>query len=260
MNVSAAKLQEALDQLLSCLPAEKEPSGFAAFLTQMGQVLTQARGLDPQALAQVADQWEAKPENPLFNELGRLLRRFHDGLADLPETLPAGLAQLDPEEVGSMTGKLRHVLELTDQAANRTLDLSEEAIDALNEENGRLQQLREEVILLSEERSLTQRARKRVDGLLRGLDSTLNANAAHQRRVQDILLTQDYQDLSGQLIHKMLDLMGRLEQDLGALLERYGQKPAPRSGETPLKGPLAQNHQERHDQTDVDSLLDQFGF
>lgn len=260
MNVNAAKLQEALDQLLISLPTGKEPSGFDAFLTQMGQVILQARSLDSTALEQVVDQWESQQKNPMFNDLGRLLRRFHDNLSHLPDALPQGLRNLDPGEVGTMTGKLRHVLELTDTAATRTLNLSEEAIDALDEEKGRLQSLREEVILLAQEKCLTKRARNRAEEVLRGLDATLNANAAHQKRIQDILLTQDYQDLSGQLIQKMLGLLGGLEQDLSGLLERFGQSAAPTGGEAPLKGPLTQDHQERHDQKDVDSLLDQFGF
>lgn len=260
MNVNADKLKEALDELLISLPAGREETGFAAFLGQIGQVINEARCLTPQDLSQVVTDWESKQKSPLFNELGQLLRRFHDDLSHLPDELPEGLKTLDPSEVGTMTGKLRHVLELTGNAANRTLDLSEEAIEALSEEKQRLHTLREEVVGLGDEKCLTQKASKRVNKILAGLDGALNANEAHQRRINDILMTQDYQDLSGQLIHKILGLLGGLEHDLSHLLERFGNTTEQNKAHEPLKGPLTQDHQDRHDQTDVDGLLDQFGF
>ncbi|MDT8445567.1 MAG: protein phosphatase CheZ [bacterium] len=260
MKQNAAKLQEALDLLLVSLPQDKSAALMPGLLAQMGQVLAQASSMDPESLSELVGRWETTAEDPLFNELGQLLRRFHDNLTHLPDALPAGLGQVSADEVGSMSGKLRHVLELTEGAANRTLDLSEEALEALREEATELKQLKVGLNDLAQEKCLTQRAAGKIEAAMAQVEQALNNNQSHSERIGNILVTQDYQDLSGQLIQKMLDLMARLEADLGSLLGRYGQKLHPKAEGVPLEGPLKDDHQDRHDQTDVDALLDQFGF
>ena len=78
----------------------------------------------------------------------------------------------------------------------------------------------------------------------------------------EILVAQDYQDLTGQLINKILVIIKSLETDLAGLIVHYGTQfnQEKTTDEAPMEGPLRADDKDRQDQQDVDSLLSQFGF
>ncbi|MCP4750423.1 MAG: protein phosphatase CheZ, partial [Proteobacteria bacterium] len=91
----------------------------------------------------------------------------------------------------------------------------------------------------------------------------------YQQQLTDILLAQDYQDLTGQVINRIVTLMTSLEQELIVLIETFG-KAYSRKQESPetveeasaesLKGPLREEDGEKQTQDKVDDLLSSLGF
>jgi chemotaxis protein CheZ len=86
----------------------------------------------------------------------------------------------------------------------------------------------------------------------------------------DVLMAQDFQDLTGQVIRKVIDLVHEVEESLIAMLTAFGitadqqQKSVlPKVGDNLVEGPIV-NKENRNDvvedQDDVDDLLSSLGF
>ena len=149
----------------------------------------------------------------LYQEVGKLTRELHSAIVNF---------QIDPtmpqaEEVSQITDateRLSYVVRLTENAANRTMDLVEQSTPlmngltadakALSADWGRF--MRRE-IGAEEFRDLA----KRVDGFLTRSEQQTHEVAGH---LNNILLAQDYQDLTGQVIKRVTQLVTEVESNL----------------------------------------------
>ncbi|WP_353229682.1 protein phosphatase CheZ [Pseudomonas qingdaonensis] len=214
----------------------------------------------------------------LYQEVGKLTRELHSAIVSF---------QIDPhmpqaEEVSQITDateRLSYVVKLTEGAANRTMDLVEASTPVLND-------------LSAEAASLSgdwQRfMRREVDApefreLVKRVDSFLTHSAEGNRKVaghlNDILLAQDYQDLTGQVIKRVTALVTEVESNLLKLVlmasqvDRFAgiehdhdQLRAEKDQEKhPTRGEGPQIHADKREdvvsgQDDVDDLLSSLGF
>ena len=214
----------------------------------------------------------------LYQEVGKLTRELHSAIVSF---------QIDPhmpqaEEVSQITDateRLSYVVKLTENAANRTMDLVEASTPVINE-------------LSAEAASLSgdwQRfMRREVEApefreLVKRVDSFLTHSAEGNRKVaghlNDILLAQDYQDLTGQVIKRVTALVTEVESNLLKLVlmasqvDRFAgiehdhdQLRAEKDQEKhPTRGEGPQIHADKREdvvsgQDDVDDLLSSLGF
>ena len=86
----------------------------------------------------------------------------------------------------------------------------------------------------------------------------------------DVLMAQDFQDLTGQVIRKVIDLVREVEDSLIGMLTAFGittennlERSKPKVGDNLVEGPIvnaAQRDDVVADQDDVDDLLSSLGF
>ncbi len=141
-------------------------------------------------------------------------------------------------EIPDARSRLDAVIQLTEDAATQTLDLVEDSRNYVM----RLQEL------------VGQGANWQEVGAIA---------AALRRNLTELSAAQAYQDLSGQIIRRVIGLVGTMEQTLGELMNLAGIEPleseAPAKGE--LMGPVA-GRQDKHNaasQADADDLLSDLG-
>lgn len=202
-------------------------------------------------------------QQSMYQELGQMTRTLHTSLLDIGDQ--SGLAQAAGEAPATRE-RLAYVLTMTEQAVSRVLN----AVDALTPEvdaGGR-----EATALLA---VWAQCADKRRDSaeyrqaMADTLDflraSEARSEVAHER-LMEIVMAQEFQDLTGQVIKKVVDLAGEMETRLLALLQQAipgggAKKPAP---DGLLNGPAMPStlaaSQALDSQADVDKLLDELGF
>jgi chemotaxis protein CheZ len=227
------------------------------------------------AMTVINDLSEVRDQS-LYREVGRLTRSLHEAIRNF---------QIDPrnaeqsEALSKMTDasdRLEYVVQMTSKAANRTMDLVEEAMpraSAMRDEAAELrdewQRLRRREMKPAEFRDLY----ARMDSFL----VTLNADAgATYDNLSEILLAQDFQDLTGQVIQKVTALVKEVEEHLlslvvmashvdkitGTVHEASEDSREPESAEKGV-GPQIKAD-EREDvvsgQDDVDDLLSSLGF
>ena len=191
--------------------------------------------------------------------LGTITRELNEALRALGAT---------PElhrvirEIPDARARLSYVGEMTDKAAHRVLNLVDEAMPQLADYERQLSLFEAQI-----ERELAPPIGAVGAGSAAGLmalwgtfarDST--ALVEHQRQIlSDIMLTQDFQDLSGQVIKKVIDMITRTESQLAQLLIDEGELDAlDQPAETALQGP--QTPDSALAQDDVDDLLASMGF
>ncbi len=161
----------------------------------------------------------------LFNDLRDLTANLHVALDRF--RLDARLADFAEKEIPDARQRLAHVVKLTDEAAHRTLDLVEQSGPPAERTAKVAESLaaswtkfRARTIELGEFHEML----KRMDAFLPAarVDSELI-----RRNLSEVLLTQGYQDLTGQIIRGVIELVRELETALVELTRLSGVSPEP---------------------------------
>lgn len=219
-----------------------------------------------------ADKLIAEIQNPinseLFAEIGKLTRQLHDSLTNF--NVDSRLSDLATADIPDAKERLNYVIERTEEAANKTMDAVESIFPVLDNISDQVRAVNPAwTKLMNNEIDLAQFKALCVD-----IDSLLvttgRETATIHNLMTDVLMAQDFQDLTGQVIRKVIDLVREVEDSLINMLTAFGisadnmkDKVAPKVGDNLVEGPIV-NTEERddvvEDQDDVDDLLSSLGF
>jgi len=212
----------------------------------------------PAATAGVAGHDPEPTQEALLARVGQMTRSLHDSLRGLDFDKLAARAAHD---IPDARDRLDYVARMTEQAAQKVLNATE-AASPLQERIG------------AGARSLSRQWREALDGnadakalaapTLAYLEQTAGDSEATRRQLMDIMMAQDFQDLTGQVIRKVTELAHGLEQQLVQLLVDYAPGDLKRETNTGLlNGPQINPNASPDivaDQTQVDDLLESLGF
>jgi len=206
------------------------------------------------------DQWQG--QDRVFQRVGQMARQLHDTLGQL------GYHKLIESTVAAIPDtkdRLSYVASLTEQAACRVLNATDIANPLLEEiEAGsaalaaKWDALFANEIGVEEFKGLAEETRA---FLKQGLPRKTEATKA---QLLEIMMAQDFQDLTGQVIKKIIHVAQELEAQLmGVLIEAMPGERRTDSVMSLLNGPVI-NPEGRSDvvatQQQVDDLLDSLGF
>lgn len=167
----------------------------------------------------------ASREAHLFQSVGRLTRGLHNAIVNFNVNGDFGeeQAEVSQSEIRDASNRLRYVLDLTQKAADKTMDMVEEAAPIATSLGQEARQLKEEWQRLQKGEMNAEEFRQlygRMDTFLGQMES-----GAEQlgRNLQDIILEQGFQDLTGQVLKRVMTLITDVEQDLVSLVRIAGQ-------------------------------------
>lgn len=260
--MESSDLQTRLRNLVDSFSDINELQIIEQLVFELKDFLQQFEQADTSAAEMILKDLEANADNALFKEVGKLLRRFHDQLVLIREGIPEDLGRIASQEVVEMSERLQMIVTMTDKAANTTLDLTEEVIDSLTKQDESLRQVSETLKTLSENENLPAGVSESLATALEKMEGIPESNNSMQEKLTNILIAQDYQDLTGQVIFKVINLLKSLEIDLAKLIDRFGQVFADidEKDEARTVGPLGEDDSQKTSQNDVDALLNKFGF
>ncbi len=198
-------------------------------------------------------------EKNMFDRLGGIVRLLHDSLRELG--YDKALTEVSSQIIDAQD-RLGYVASLTEQAANKVLNTVDEGMPAQD-------------VLLKKAKDMDGRWGALFAGEL-GIDEfkrlagdsqqfaqrVVEASEAEKARLLEIMMAQDFQDITGQLIKKVVVITKTVETELANLLrdyappelrEKMAQKPAPL-----MQGPSSPSV--ALDQNNVDDLLADLGF
>jgi chemotaxis protein CheZ len=198
-------------------------------------------------------------ESTLFSELSKLTVDMQGALENFR------LQKFAAKEIPDARQRLDHVLKMTDEAAHRTMDLIEQsapiadrACRAATSLIELWRQYRTKGPGAPDLRAVIERTEEFL------IAAQFDADTV-RRNLDDVLMTQGYQDLTGQIIRGVIQLVGSLEAAL-VELTRLAQVKSARTGDTVtvkrLPGPQVPgvDHGDAvNGQKDVDSLLSGLG-
>ncbi len=154
-------------------------------------------------------QMPPEREPDLLGQLASLTSNLREALERF--RLDSRLTALAEKEVPDARHRLMHVLKLTDAAAHRTLDLVEKS-------GPPAERTAKEAASLTEPWTRFRAGKITVAeylDLIRGIDHFLAAARADSESVRanlaQVLLAQDYQDLTGQIIRGVMNLVAEVE-------------------------------------------------
>jgi chemotaxis protein CheZ len=238
------------------------------------EALTDAlRTEDETAFFAAVDHIVHMREPGMFKELRQLTGDLQKALERF--SVESRLQDIAENEIPDARARLTHVINMTDEAAHRTLDLVEQS-GPLAERTAH-----EAAALMESFESFKNRANgahgfdaviQSIDGLVplvKAVDKFLPSARADseliRRNLADVLLAQGYQDLTGQIIRSVMKLVSELEAALanlarlsGDVVEHATMGENASAGQGPnvpgvTKGDVASG------QTDVDALLSGLG-
>ena len=238
------------------------------------EALTDAlRTEDETAFFAAVDHIVHMREPGMFKELRQLTGDLQKALERF--SIESRLADIAEIEIPDARARLTHVINMTDEAAHRTLDLVEQS-GPLAERTAR-----EASVLMESFEAFKSRTNgahgfdaviQSIDGLVplvKAVDRFLPSARANseliRRNLADVLLAQGYQDLTGQIIRSVMKLVAELETALanlarlsGDVVEHATMGENASAGQGPAvpgvtKGDVASG------QTDVDALLSGLG-
>jgi len=193
--------------------------------------------------------------------IGHMTRALHDSLHGL------GLDKLlltAAEDIPNARDRLDYVAKKSEEAAQKVLNATDAAIPLQEKmDRGASAMITQLNAVLQADYS-EQAARATMSQTLQYLDTVNHDSATTKAHLMDIMMAQDFQDLTGQVIKKITELAQNIEQQLVQILIDYSPAEIKRSsGEGLLNGPQM-NPVNKIDvvagQAQVDDLLDSLGF
>lgn len=243
--------------------ADDQPINKDDLLAQARTLVAQLEAGNESDINKTLDDLMRLRESSLFQELGKLTREFHDTLNTF--RFDERVSDLTEHDIPDAKERLSYVITMTEQAAHRTLSAVEETIP-LSE------QLEQQAVALAAKWQRLLR-REMDTGEFKALSLELNeflplvqGNASRIHvSLSDVLLAQDYQDITGQIIRKVITLVQDVEESLVRLIKVSGQRMLPageRVHKSGLDGPqINANHPDVVvGQDNVDDLLSSLGF
>ena len=185
-------------------------------------------------------------DSDIFKDVGLITRKLHDSINEFKSSIDSGLDKLTNESVPNAVDKLQFVMTRTEDAANKTMAIIERYFDEADDFS------------------------KHIDNVT-GPDESLNYlktfKEAMDNDLTEILTAQQFQDITGQTIKKVIALVNTVEVELVGLISTHGMplkvetsdEENPATKQTENDWADAESH-EKVSQSDVEALLGDFGF
>lgn len=205
---------------------------------------------------------ESPPQSDeLLVRVGHMTRLLHDSLRGL------GLDKLLEQAAGDIPDardRLDYVAKMSEKAAQRVLNATDAAIPLQESIDEGAKRLSNELNKLMNEGADLERFQQQAKETLIFLASASAHSVSAKSHLMDIMMAQDFQDLTGQVIKKVTELAQNLEQQLVQLLIEYSPDESKRESINGLLNGPQINPDGKADvvanQGQVDDLLDSLGF
>jgi chemotaxis protein CheZ len=221
-------------------------------------------------ISEIVGELTTLRESSLYQELGMLTRDIHNSIRAFGND--ERIAELATEDIPDAKERLNFIVTKTNEAAHRTMTAAEETMEVMDNFSGKAESMRErwtqfrnrelskdEFILLNDE-------------ITQFFESVKLESATVNSKMTEIMLAQDYQDITGQMIKQVVTMVKEVEEKLvrlvaisalGEASSAEGKEASKVSDGEKAEGPqlpTADKEAVATSQDDVDDLLASLGF
>lgn len=231
-------------------------------LTLAKELVAQLEAGNEEEAKRITSQLADGNESALFQEVGRLTRELHEAINDF--LLDPRINVMAKVDIPDASERLSYVITMTEKSANTTLTAVEAGLplaDQLGRESAviaeRWQRFCNRQLSVDEFRELS----RDLGGFLETVGQNTQALSGY---LTEVLMAQDFQDLTGQIIRQVITLVHDVEVKLVQLVRISGDRPLDQEKDIhKLEGPVIPGVDQGNtvnDQDDVDDLLSSLGF
>lgn len=237
---------------------------------ELRELLSSMEQVSPDDAISMVDAYIMTHEAGMFQEIGRITRTLHEALNVFQAD--SRIIELTKIEIPDAKERLNYVITMTEQSANKVLNAVEETMPISESLKDHAEALHNKWKLFCNREMNVQEFRKmsvEIDKFLS--DTVSNATAIHAN-LSVVIMAQDYQDLTGQIIRRVITMVQDVEESMVKLVRITGQnmmqdmkqeKKNPENTSVDVSGPavpglVAPNQMTNQDE--VDALLSSLGF
>jgi len=224
---------------------------------------------DESSTRAIMDDIASLREMDLFCEMGKLTRELHDSLNNFK--LDSKMAGLAETEIPDAQERLNHVISMTEEAADKTLSAVEEALPLSDEIKASSLELQSRWDKFKNRKLSAEEFRELSRDLDEFFPKISNGTVVLHEKLNDILMAQGFQDLTGQIIRRVITLVRDVEEGLVDLIKMSGAPAKAKEtkaqdierdilAEGPVVPGVAHASETVEGQDDVDDLLSSLGF
>lgn len=232
-------------------------------LEQAKKLLEAIESGQDDAAQNILDELTAIREAQLFQDVGKITREVHDALRMFEaDTELAGIAINDMPDA---TERLNYVIEATENAANTTMNVIDDVSPKLSDIRTTSNELSDAWERLVKNRGETAEYRATLQKVSDFIGDVADVSSSVNSGLTEVLMAQEFQDLTSQVLFKVITMVQTVEEHLVRLIKASGTRVViPEKEQAAL---MADGPQIRDDnpnavsgQDDVDDLLSSLGF
>ena len=196
------------------------------------QYLEQARTLVQQLeqgkedeASRLLDELTKQREQSLFSELGKLTRQLHEALNSF--RVDSRMAEVAEREFPDARERLKYVITMTEQSAERTLDAVEGSMPLCDDLEQRAAKIKDEWDRFTRRELDAEGFRVLSRDVEAFLGEVTEGTPKLRGSLQEVLMAQDFQDMTGQIIKRVISLVEDVEGSLVELVRISGQNLMP---------------------------------
>ncbi len=201
-------------------------------------------------------------DKPMFERLGGIVRLLHDSLRELG--YDRSLSDV-ASQITDAQGRLEYIATLTEQAANKVLNAIDVGMPEQDDLSKKAKDMETRWALLFDGKLSIEEFKALAGDSQQFAAIVASSTETEKARLLEIMMAQDFQDLTGQLIKKIVSITRTAENELAQLLRDNAPpetKAAMAAAEAKpvelMQGPSVPVNAMVQD--DVDSLLADLGF
>lgn len=162
-------------------------------------------------------------DRSIYREVGKLTRGLHDAIVNFQIDADAGFDRESISKMANAQERLDYVINLTQKSADKTMDMVEQGIPLAEQLGADARALHEDWQRLIRREMKPDEFRDLYHRIDQFLGETVQYSGNLSEKFNSILLAQDFQDLSGQVIKKVITLVQEVESRLVDLMRVAGQ-------------------------------------
>jgi chemotaxis protein CheZ len=172
-------------------------------------------------------------EKGLYNEVGKMARQLHDAMDTFCNE--TRIDELAEEEIPDARARLRHVITMTQKSADRSLTAVENTMPICDSLSGRIDALGKSWQNFKKREMSVEQFRELSDQLETFFSEAEKETVEIRGGLNEVMMAQDFQDLTGQIISRVIELVEEVEGNLVELVRLTGERYSPAEEETQRK-------------------------
>ncbi|MDR9436650.1 MAG: protein phosphatase CheZ [Thiohalophilus sp.] len=235
-------------------------------IARVRDLLASMENGDEEGAKEVVDDLTSMRESTLYQEMGKLTRELHDAISAFG--MDDRITDIAEHDIPDARERLNYVIQKTDEAANRTLEAVEESFPLCEEIENQAADLNNQWQRFTNRELSADEFRALSSQLGEYLGSQSEKTVVLKDNLNKVLMAQDFQDLTGQIIKKVIKLVEEVEDNLVELIKLAGlpehEEQQQKRDSEKLAGPVVPGVDDIGDsvsgQDEVDDLLSSLGF